>query len=346
MNPGYRLDAADQQLAASALRAGSVSFNAASLLLPRRVRLPAQALYAFCRDSDDVVDAAGKRGGRVARLRRRLDCVYAGLASELPADRALAAVVRACAIPKDIPLALLEGYSWDEQGRIYEDIGEVLDYSARVAGTVGVMMSLVMGCRDRDALARAADLGLAMQLTNIARDVGEDARAGRCYLPAEWLAREGISRDALFAAPAFTPALGRVVRDLLALAETYYERGLSGVAALPGDCRPAIRAAGLIYREIGRQVALNGYDSVSRRARTTASRKIALLGRALVTGFAAPPFSRAAPDASTAFLVVAASSGQPQGAPGAFERFLELLETAGRRHNGWHAEDRRKVQET
>ncbi|MGF1554063.1 MAG: phytoene/squalene synthase family protein [Paracoccaceae bacterium] len=237
-----------------AIRTGSKSFHAASRLLPARVREPAFALYAFCRLADDAVDEGG-RAGASARRARRLGLIATGRPAPHPADRAFARVIRRHAIPVEIPAALIEGLSWDEGGRRYETLADVEAYAARVAATVGVMMTLILGERRPEVLARAADLGVAMQLSNIARDVGEDARAGRLYLPRGWMRAEGLDPDAFLAAPAHSPALGRVVGRLLDRAETLYDRSLSGIARLPRDCRPGIAAARLMYREIGRTVA-------------------------------------------------------------------------------------------
>jgi phytoene synthase len=147
----------------------------------------------------------------------------------------------------------------------------------RVAGTVGVMMALLMGTRDAAMLSAACDLGCAMQLTNIARDVGEDARAGRLYLPLSWLRAEGIDPEAWLADPRFSPALGRILARLLAEAGRLYARAEPGIARLPARCRPAIRAARLLYDGIGEAVAKAGHDSVSARAVVPMSRKLALL---------------------------------------------------------------------
>ena len=95
-------------------------------------------------------------------------------------------------MPRILPDALLEGLAWDAMGRRYATLSDLRAYSARVASAVGAMMCVLMRVRDRDALARACDLGVAMQLTNIARDVGEDAREGRLYLPTDWLAGAGV----------------------------------------------------------------------------------------------------------------------------------------------------------
>ncbi|MDA0962938.1 MAG: squalene/phytoene synthase family protein, partial [Proteobacteria bacterium] len=164
---------ADMEACREAIRHGSLSFHAASRLLPARVRDPALALYAFCRLADDAVDLQTEKADAVLRLRDRLDLVYAGRPRDAAADRAFAAVVEEFEMPRALPDALLEGLAWDAEGRRYSDISGLYAYSARVASAVGVMMTVLMRVRDADALARACDLGVAMQLTNIARDVRE-----------------------------------------------------------------------------------------------------------------------------------------------------------------------------
>jgi 15-cis-phytoene synthase len=134
--------------------------------------------------------------------------------------------------------------------------------------------------RDAEALARACDLGVAMQLTNIARDVGEDARAGRLYLPRQWLQEAGVDPEAWLRDPRFSPAIAAVVERLLAAADKLYQRAEHGIAALPRDCRPAIRAARLVYAEIGEQLRRDGLDSVNRRVVVSKQRKLSLMARA------------------------------------------------------------------
>jgi len=263
------------------IKTGSRSFFAASLLLPPAVRDPAYALYGFCRLSDDAVDETDACLKAVEGLRHRLDLVYAGRPMDNPVDRAFADMVARHELPKALPEALLEGFEWDAEGRLYDTISDVRAYGARVASTVGAMMSVLMGARHPHVLARACDLGVAMQLTNIARDVGEDARNGRLYLPRQWMQDAGLDPDAFVARPRFSPALGSVVRRLLDEADRLYERSASGIAGLPAGCRPAIHAARLIYSGIGDQVARNGYDSVSQRAYVPGRRKLALVGSAV-----------------------------------------------------------------
>ena len=274
------LDACRAQLAD-----GSRTFLAASHLLPRSVRDPATALYAFCRSADDAVDLDERDElAAVERLRDRLARIYAGDPAPVAADRAFARVVAEHAMPRELPEALLDGFDWDARGRRYETLEDLYAYAARVAGTVGAMMTVLMGTRSTEALARACDLGVAMQLSNIARDVGEDARRGRIYLPLRWLREAGIDPDAWLARPVFDPRIGTVVERLLRAADVLYERAGSGIALLPLSCRPGIQAARVLYAAIGHEVGRRGGDSVTQRTVVPGSRKLRLLAGALVSG--------------------------------------------------------------
>jgi 15-cis-phytoene synthase len=310
---------ADLEACRAAIRTGSLSFHAASRLLPPAVRDPALALYAFCRLADDAVDEGSDKTGAVLRLRDRLDRVYAGHPVDAAADRAFAAVVDSFEMPRALPDALLEGMAWDAVGRRYDDLSGVLAYSARVAAAVGAMMCVLMRMREADALARACDLGLAMQLTNISRDVGEDARAGRLYLPCDWLEAEGIDPDAFLADPVAGPGIRRVTARLLARADRLYQRSMAGVPALPVACRPGIYAAGAIYAGIGDAVARNGHDAVTVRARTTGAQKVGWLMLSTLRSGASlvmprPATLHAPPEAEVGFLVRAAARSVPDRA--------------------------------
>ncbi len=285
------------------MRGGSKSFFAASRVLPRRVRAPAIALYAFCRLADDAIDLAPDTAGAVEALTGRLRHIYAGTPLDNAADRAFAAVVARFAIPQALPLALLEGFEWDTCGRRYETLSDLHAYAARVAGTVGAMMALIMGARSPLALARACDLGVAMQLTNIARDVGEDARAGRLYLPLSWLREAGIDADQWLREPVFDAALAGVIARLLKAAEVLYQRAESGVATLDRACRPAIMGARLIYAEIGCEIERAGFDSVNRRAVVGGKRKLALMGHALIAAVGARHASSATALPEVQFMI-------------------------------------------
>jgi 15-cis-phytoene synthase len=311
------LSSRDAAACRALMRHGSKTFFAASLLLPARVRGPARALYAFCRVADDLIDLGECPFTAMQQLHARLDAVYAGRPQPIECDRALASVVHGFHIPRELLDALLDGFLWDANGRLYESIEEVQAYGARVAGTVGAMMTLVMGTRCEHALARACDLGVAMQLTNIARDVGEDARNGRLYLPRQWLREAGIEPQQWLAAPRFDAAIASVVQRLLKTADALYESAEHGIAALPRDCRPAIHAARLVYAEIGRELERNGLDSIGRRAVVSRQRKLALIARATGAAVVSPRRGRerhpALPEVQ--FLVDAAAVSAPAPRP-------------------------------
>ncbi|MFN7126579.1 MAG: phytoene/squalene synthase family protein [Allorhizobium sp.] len=280
LNYGFSGDYEDEKACSAAIRRGSKSFHLASLLLPASTRQAARALYAFCRHSDDLIDDPKSGMPALLRLRQRLDLIYAGEPAPFACDRAFARVVHNHAIPKPVVEALLDGFAMDLEGRRHETIEDVKAYATCVASSVGLMMSCVMGVRDRAALARAADLGIAMQLTNIARDVGEDARNGRLYLPLEWLDEHGIDGAAFLRNPQHSEALGVVVQRLLDEAARHYRLGHAGIRCLPKSCRHAIRTAALVYEAIGEDIAANDYDSVSRRATTGLGKKIGLMIKA------------------------------------------------------------------
>ena len=324
------------------LAGGSRTFLAASYLLPRAVREPACALYAYCRQADDEVDGVPDPAAAVASLRARLSALYAGLPGDRLADRALALVAAQHAIPQALPEALIEGFAWDAEGRRYETLEELQAYAARVAGAVGAMMALLMGVRDSAALARACDLGVAMQLSNIARDVGEDAAMGRLYLPRAWMREAGLDPDAWLAAPRHSPALASVVQRLLDAADTLYARVGAGVAELPLACRPGINAARFLYAEIGHEVQRRGLDPLAGRAVVSRRRKLLGLAQALV---ALRPARAAAPPAvlpANAFLVAAV---QAWPAPAVMlpwwsikarlVRTIEIFTALEQRERGW-----------
>lgn len=279
--PEAGADGFDLKACRSLMRGGSKTFFAASLLLPPRIRLAATALYAFCRVADDLIDDGADKPAAIRELAQRLDAVYAAKPHQLESDLALAMVVHQHQIPRPLLEALLDGFAWDAQQRRYETLEDLHAYAARVASTVGAMMTLIMGVRSAEALARACDLGVAMQLTNIARDVGEDARAGRLYLPQSWMREEGLDPQQWLLQPSHGAGMARVVQRLLAEADRLYRRAERGIALLPRDCQAAIRAAGLVYAEIGREVERRELNSVDTRAVVSSRRKLLLLGKAL-----------------------------------------------------------------
>lgn len=312
------------------IRTGSLSFHAASKLLPTSVRDPALALYAFCRLADDEVDEGENKTSAVLDLQKRLDLAYAGRPQNAPEDRAFAAVIDTFEMPRALPDALLEGLAWDAVERRYQSLSDVRTYSARVASAVGAMMCVLMRVRDADALARACDLGVAMQLTNIARDVGEDARAGRIYLPLDWLQEAGMDTDAFLNDPQATPDVRRMVKRLLAEARRLYIRSETGIGVLPVQARVGIFAARYIYAGIGAAVAQQGFDSVNHRGRTTGRRKLALIGKSVarVCGSVVLPRSPvlfAQPLTEVQFLVDAVAHTAPQTKSGRAGSVLDMM---------------------
>jgi len=301
----------------AAIRHGSLSFHTASKLMPAGARRSALALYAFCRLADDAVDLNAEKAEAVLRLEERLDRVYAGRPLNQPTDRAFARVVFGHEMPRALPDALLEGLAWDAQVRRYDTLSDLYGYSARVAAAVGVMMCVILGVRDRDALARACDLGVAMQLTNIARDVGEDALERRLYLPQEWLAEAGMTPEGFFADPRPNKAVRQMTKRLVADATRLYYRSEAGIAALPANARAGIWAARLIYAGIGDAVQARGYDSITGRARTSKLQKTGWIAQAslraglsTVMPKSAVIFAPVLPEC--AFLVDAAARGAPE----------------------------------
>ena len=300
-----------------AIRHGSLSFHAASKALPKGVRNPALALYAFCRLADDEVDLKADKLYALKALQVRMDKAYAGNPLDTPVDRAFAAMVEGTGMPKALPQALLEGLEWDVEGRRYETISDVVSYSARVAATVGVMMCVLMGVRDRNALARACDLGVAMQLTNIARDIGEDALEQRLYLPQEWLREAGIDEEEFLANPKPTKAIRQMVRRLIVESDRLYLRAEAGITRLPLRCRPGIFAARFFYAGIADVIRHQSYQTITTRARTRKWQKIGWIGLSMlrtISGTVMPQSAviYAKPLSEVVFLVDAAAKGFPE----------------------------------
>jgi phytoene synthase len=273
--------------ARAVLAAKSKSFALAARLLPPGQRDRAAVVYAFCRRADDAVDLTrGDRASAVERLRGELGAVYGGVATGDPTLDAFAEVAVECRIPERYPSELIAGMEMDASGERYRTVEQLLHYCYRVAGTVGLMMCHVLGLRDDRALVPAVHLGLAMQLTNICRDVEEDWQLGRLYLPAELLDAAGAARlaDELGTRGRFPdrgrrPA-ARVVAELLALADRFYRSADDGMAALPWRAALAVRTARLVYAAIGDRIAARGFDVMAGRAVVPGLAKMALAGRA------------------------------------------------------------------
>jgi 15-cis-phytoene synthase len=269
---------------------GSRSFALASKLFDPVTRERAWLLYAWCRACDDLADgqemghnmaAVADPQARLALIRTRTAAALAGEASGDPAFDGFGVVARESAIPAALAEDLIAGFALDADGWRPQDEDDLYRYCYHVAGAVGVMMALVMGVPPGDAatLDRACDLGLAFQLSNIARDVGEDAGAGRVYLPATWLAEQGIAADGLLL-PENRARTASLTRRLAERAADYEASARFGAAALPFRSAWAVLAAAGIYGGIGRAVALRGADALDRRVTTGAAAKLGWVARA------------------------------------------------------------------
>lgn len=276
-------------LGRASIQRHSKSFALAARLLPERVRNDASVVYAWCRQADDAVDETQGASQRQALecSRRGLMAVYGGAELDDPLLAALRDVIERRAIPLEYPSELLLGMEMDARGQRYESLDELLVYCHRVASTVGLMMCHVMGVSHPVALRHAAHLGLAMQLTNICRDVREDWQRGRLYLPRDVLSRHGAAELWDVPRPAELPAAlaraGRgALRDLLGAAERYYASADRGLRYLSFRSAIAVGVARRVYSAIGTEIARRGHDVTAPRAVVPARRK-ALLAAAAAT---------------------------------------------------------------
>jgi phytoene synthase len=243
-------------------------------------------LYAWCRHCDDVVDgqelgfgvAAPSHDphGELARLVEQTRRAYAGETMPDPAFAAFQEVALRHAIAPRHAFDHLAGFGMDVDAVHYDTVEDTLRYCYHVAGVVGLMMAQIMGAQAPQVLDRACDLGLAFQLTNIARDIVDDARLGRCYLPAQWLREAGIPPEEL-ALPRHRMALAKIAARLVDHAEPYYDCALGGVAALPLRSAWAIATARRVYRQIGIEVKARGPRAWDERVGTSRATKLKLL---------------------------------------------------------------------
>ena len=264
------------------------SFHFAARLFPPAARARVSGVYAFCRFTDDLVDEAA--GATPADLRERLEAwralarrAYGGARTDVPLLDVVLGGMAAAGVPFRYADELLTGVGMD-LGRVrYRTMDDLDAYAARVAGGVGGWITELFGERDPGVLDRAYDLGIAMQITNVVRDVGEDWRAGRLYLPARLLAAHGLDEDAVAGMAAGgppSPAWPDLVEALLGQADARYERALRALPALPPVLRRPVAVAARVYQGIHGEVRRNGYDVGTRRAHTSLHRKLRLALRA------------------------------------------------------------------
>ncbi len=275
--------------ARASIARGSKSFAAASQLFAPATRERVWLLYGWCRACDDLTDGQDHGGvltptadapARLARLRALTDCAYAGQSSGDPAFDGLGQLLREVALPRTLADDVIAGFALDAADWRPQTEADLYQYCYHVAGAVGCMMAVVMGVAADDApvLDRACDLGLAFQLANIARDVAEDAAAGRHYLPADWLEAAGIPPGAMMDA-SHRPALAALTGRVAALAADYEASARVGAAALPRRSRWAVLAAAGIYGDIARAVAADPARALGARTVTSAPAKWAWVAR-------------------------------------------------------------------
>ncbi len=277
--------------ARAVIERGSLSYTLAARALDPVTRAGGYQLYAWCRHCDDVID--GQSFGHdmqvpsVEEQRRLLTELKITTERALrgePVDRlvfrGIARVVRQHDIPERHLWEFLAGMEADVQGRRYRTLEEVTGYCYQVAGVVGVMMGHIMGIKDPVTLRRAQDLGVAMQYTNISRDVMDDAPVGRVYFPLDWLDAAGLPPDQL-ADPARREDVVRLVVRLLDLAEPLYRNADTGLQALPFGHAWSILAARQIYADLSAVIRRRGTHAWDTRSAVSAPRKLWLMARAL-----------------------------------------------------------------
>lgn len=270
------------------IRKGSKSFSLAARLFHPDIRDAAFFLYGWCRYCDDQIDQNEKTetreelAKRVKALKDHTASAFSFAEQREPVFVALQYIVHRYGIPAHYALELIEGMAMDVRGTRYATLKELLLYCYRVAGTVGLMMSHVMGLRDEKALRHAADLGIAMQLTNIARDITEDAAMGRIYLPMSWLQEAGIHPEKI-AAPEHREKLAMLTIRLLREADRYYRSGDAGLWHLSFRSACAVAAARHVYAEIGSLLLRKGVRAWDQRTYVTGPLKIWVVGRGVVS---------------------------------------------------------------
>ncbi len=266
------------------LAAHGRTFHFAARFLPPNLRSPVVTLYAFFRTLDDLVDepTSGSSPAAIrdelAAWRSWLASGHAGPAPREPLGASVAALIAAYGIPPSIFLDFLDGMTSDLEPREVLDFAELRRYCYCVAGTVGLAMTYVLGAASPQALAAAESLGIAMQLTNVLRDVGTDLTAGRIYLPRDELTRFGSSRahlERLAASPRGPDERFRaLMRAQIARAHSYYAFGMAGIWLLPRDCRMPILIAARLYRAILTAIERGDYNVLHQRAATSFPEKV------------------------------------------------------------------------
>ncbi len=275
MKPDPATRAALVEHARLTIKRGSQSFSAASQLFDNATRERAWLLYAWCRRADDIADNQDMGGvlgdqsdlaDRLALIRKLTALAFAGKPTGDPAFDALGVVASEVGLTPQMAEDVIAGFALDAEDWRPRTERDTLRYCYHVAGAVGVMMAVVMGVSpdDQETLDRANDLGLAFQLSNIARDIVEDDAAGRCYLPEIWLVEQDIE-PGQHTKPHHRAELAEMAARLVALVEKHEAAARVGAAKLPFRSRWAVLSAARIYGAIGRKVRARGAEAWNSR---------------------------------------------------------------------------------
>jgi 15-cis-phytoene synthase len=256
------------------------TFFFASHLLPKEKRQASYAIYAICRLSDDAVDVHGTSD--ILKLQKNIDLAYSNIPISDPVLNAFRDTVVKYDIPKGYFDELIEGLKMDTEKRTYADFNELYIYCYRVAGVVGLMMNKLF-CGSEGSEEPAIELGIAMQLTNILRDIKEDLRRGRVYIPEDERDRFGVDIDML-ARGATNDRFKALMRFQIERAKDYYKRSLVGVPKLEGkSSKLVVLAMKEMYEAIINVIEKRGFNVFSRRAYTSSFQKLWILLKVLVS---------------------------------------------------------------
>ncbi len=259
----------------------SKSFYFSTKMLPKEQRWATYALYGFCRHCDNLIDTPRQRTEteivrEIQLLTEELQVAYNTGESQHPIIRAFILVAKSYGIPIEYPLDLLKGVAMDVQQTRYKTIDELSLFCYRVAAVVGLMMTHVLGYKDELAFGYAKQLGIAMQLTNILRDIKEDKNMGRIYLPQKDLVRFGVLEQDILKEKV-TPQLKELMKFQIERADHYYTEAMPGISLLETESQYAIYSAAKIYRGILRKIEEHNYNPFLSRVFVPSSQKIGIL---------------------------------------------------------------------
>jgi phytoene synthase len=257
------------------------SFYLSASLLPPEKRWATYAVYGFCRYADNLIDKQRNRAAaeilrEVEFLEAELRTAYRTGESEHPILRPFIVVAQRCEIPLEYPLDLLRGVQMDIQNARYKNFDELYVFCYRVAAVVGLMMTHILGYENDAAFGYAEKLGVAMQLTNILRDIKEDKEMGRIYLPLDELHAHDCCENNVFN-ERLTPAFRELIKFQVDRAHSYYQAANAGIAILKADSRFAIYSASRIYRGILKRLEARNYNPFLGRVYVPKHRKLGII---------------------------------------------------------------------